>query len=49
MISTVDPFPNRHYGASTRGARMNIKESETRARKGGNPEYPTGTGSSVNL
>src|SRR5215217_9668955 len=25
MISTVGPFPNRHYGASTRGARMNIK------------------------
>jgi hypothetical protein len=25
------------------------QESETRARYGGNPEYPTGTGSSVNL
>ena len=25
MISTVGPFPNRHYGASTRGTRMNIK------------------------
>ena len=25
------------------------QESETRALEGGNPEYPTGTGSSVNL
>jgi hypothetical protein len=32
-----------------RGARMNMKRLRLALKQGGNPEYPTGTGSSVNL
>jgi len=42
------PFGTTHQARRPRNPHEH-QESETRARKGGNPEYPTGAGSSVNL